>query len=95
MAHILKFVAFVKKNSDAPYRIKRMVFDAVILSNLMYGSEVWLHDSAKHGEKTYMMAIKTLLGVRATTTNNVRLMELELPSLVRRFAIAKESFFLN
>lgn len=39
--HVLKFVAFIKKNNDVPFIVKRRVFDAALASSLLYGCESW------------------------------------------------------
>ena len=46
--HHLKFQAFTKKNSNAPFYIKRQVFMACILTTLLYSCEVWLTNSAEN-----------------------------------------------
>ncbi|KAG0699628.1 hypothetical protein GWK47_025772 [Chionoecetes opilio] len=43
MAHFNKFVSFLHKNNDVPFIVKKRVFDAVVLSAVLYGSTtVWL-----------------------------------------------------
>ena len=39
MPHVLKFVSFIKKNNDVPFRVKQEVFDAALMSSLIYGWE--------------------------------------------------------
>ena len=71
MAHFHKFIAFIEKNSDIPYVIKKRVFDACLLSAILYGCESWLNADLKPVIKIYNWALKTLLGVRPTTCNDV------------------------
>ena len=42
LCHVLKFISFLKKNNDIPFIVKRRVFDAALLSSLVYGCESWV-----------------------------------------------------
>ena len=42
--NVLKFHSFLSKNKDLPYTIKYRVFEACLLSSILYSSETWLHD---------------------------------------------------
>ncbi len=67
--------------------MKRRVFDAALISSLVYGCESWLTSDLRPIIKLYNMGIKALLGVRTTTCNEMSYMELAcvpLPALVRR-----------
>ena len=81
LSHIIKFVAFVKRNNDVPYIVKRRVFDAALMSTLLYGCESWLGADLKPVIKLYNWAIKTLLGVRKSTPNDTCYAEVGCPSL--------------
>lgn len=42
--HVIKFVSFLNKNNDIPFRIeKKRVFEACLMSTILYGSESWLN----------------------------------------------------
>ena len=56
-----------------PY--KKKVFDECIISSLLYGCESWLTNKKKEIERLYHSAIKSLLGVRDTTRNDIILIE--------------------
>jgi len=71
MAHFHKFIAFLDKNRDLPFIIKKRVFDACLLSALLYGCESWLNADLKPVSKLYNWALKQMLGVRLTTCNDV------------------------
>ena len=76
--------------------MSQLVFDAAVISVFMYGCEAWLSPaSSKIGEKMYMAAIKCLLGVRATTTNTVCLVEIGLPSFAARVKRAQKKLMLK
>ena len=58
-----------------PFPYKKKVFDAVITTKIFYGCESWLTDNLKSVESLYMGAVKSLLGVRKQTPNNIVLIE--------------------
>ena len=37
MPHVLEFVSFVNKNNDIPFVVMKRVFDAALMSSLIYG----------------------------------------------------------
>ena len=39
MCHILKFVSFIKKNNEVPFYVKRKLFEAALMSSVLYGCE--------------------------------------------------------
>ena len=43
MAHFNKFVSFLHKNNHLPFAIKKRVFDACLISAILYGCESWLN----------------------------------------------------
>ena len=81
MCHALKFISFINRNNDVPFIIKKKIFDAALMSAMLYGCESWLSGDLKPMEKLYKWCIKQLLGVRRTTSNDICLVELGLPPL--------------
>ena len=81
VAHMNKFVSFLNKNNDIPFIVKKRVFDAVLMSTILYGCESWLNADLRPVVKLYNWAIKLLLGVRKTTCNEICYLELGLPPL--------------
>ena len=53
LSHVIKFVPFMKKNNDMPYIVKRRVFDAALMSALLYGCKSWLGADLKAVTKLY------------------------------------------
>ena len=70
-----KLIIFVTANYDAPFAVKKRVFDAAFTSSILYGCESWLNVPLRSLETFYMKAIKNLLGVRITTPNILCLIE--------------------
>ena len=93
MCQVLKFVNFLKKNNDIPFAVKRRVFDAALMSSLLYGCESWLNADLRPMVKLYNWAIKQLLGVRLTTCNDLCYVELGLPPLKDLVKAKQRKFF--
>ena len=75
-AHIMKFYSFLSKNSDAPFIVKKKVWESALRSAIFYGSETWMTRDLKATESPYLSTIKQMLGVRQTTCNELALIEL-------------------
>ena len=95
MCHVLKFVSFLRKNNDIPYIVKRRVFDAALTSSLLYGCESWVGADIKPVVKLYNWALKQLLGVRRTTSNQVCYAEAGCPPLADLVKYEQHKFFRN
>ena len=93
LSHVIKFVSFVKKNNDVPYIVKRRVFDAALMSALLYGCESWLGADLKPVIKLYNWTIKQLLGVRKSTPNDICYAEAGYPSLQDLVKYRQHKFF--
>ena len=94
MAHVLKFDAFVKKNSDFPFKVKLKVFEAAVVSSITYGCESWLSQAAIASANTlYMSCVKALLGVRKTTPSDLCIIETGLTTLSDRVTTLQQRFF--
>ncbi len=95
LCHVLKFVSFIRKNNDIPFIVKRRLFDAALMSALLYGCESWVCADVKPVAKLYNWAIKELLGVRKTTANLVCYAELGYPSLPDLVRYRQHKFYHN
>ena len=93
-SQILKFYTFLYKNNDAPFYVKRTVWDSALKSSLFYSSETWLTKDLKCAESAYMATLKRLLDVRTSTNNEVLLVETGVPSAVA-FIRHKQLQFLH
>ena len=81
-------------NHDAPFSVKKKVFEAAFSSAILYGCETWLKVPLKPVETLYMTGVKTMLGVRTTTPNLMCLLEAGLPS-VQAMIREKQAKFLR
>lgn len=73
--HIHKFTSFLAKNNDAPYRIKKKVFQCALQASVLYGSETWLVDTTPITNAIFFKPLKQLLGIRQQVPNNIALVE--------------------
>lgn len=93
LSHVLKFVSFVNKNNDTPFIVKRRVFEAALMSGILYGCESWIGADLKPIVKLYNWSLKQLLGVRKTTPNDVCYAEAGYPSLPDLVRLKQHMFF--
>ena len=91
--HVLKFFAFVAKNGNFPLWVKKKVLEAAIVSAILYSCESWLSNSVKVIGRLYMSLVKSLLGVRISTPNDLCLIELGYPTVKGRIQQAQSRFF--
>ena len=90
--HVAKFAAFVAKNIDFPFWIKRRVMDAALMTSVLYGCESWIGRGINAAQSAYMTILKTMLGVRQSTPNDLILLELGYPSLQGRVRDSQRKF---
>ncbi len=53
---ILKCVSFLKKNTDVPFYVKKRIFEAALMSSILYGCESWFNGDLRPIEKLYNWA---------------------------------------
>ncbi len=92
---MLKFVSFMRKDNDIPFIVQRRLFDAALISALLYGCGSWVSADVKPVIKLYNWAIKELLGVRRTTSNLVSYAELGYPPLPDLVQYKQHKFYHN
>ena len=79
-SHARKFYSFLSKNSDAPFCVKKHVWDSALNSAILYGCESWLVKDLKDVQSVYLATVKALLGVRVQTPTDLVYIELDIPS---------------
>ena len=92
--HLNRLNIFLSRNDDAPFFVKRKVFDAAFSSAILYGCESWIDVSLAPVEGMYMTAVRRLLDVRSSTPKLTCLVEAGLPSL-QALIKQKQSKFLR
>ena len=80
MKHSIKYYAFLDRNPDVPFSMKKRVAEACVLSSLLYGAETWFTDSFGKAETMYNKVVKALLDVRNATCTDVCLIEADMAS---------------
>ena len=73
--HIAKFNSFLMKNNDAPFSVKKVVWDSAINGSILYSCETWLTNDLLAAQRPYMNSLKQMLGVRQSTCNELVLIE--------------------
>ena len=86
-------MSFVNKNNDIPFVVKRRVFEAALMSSLLYGCESWLDGNLKPIVKLYNWCLKQLLGVRKNTCNDVCYAESGFPPVNDLVKYNQHKFF--
>lgn len=89
--HVLKFAGFVAKNCDFPFWIKRKVMESALMSAILYSAESWLCKDYGPAQTMYNSVVKSLLGVRRTTPNDICLIEAGCTPLSQRIRIAQRN----
>ena len=90
-AHVIKFEAYVRRNTDMPFPAKKKVFDAALVSAILYSSETWLSPAACNAASPmYAACVRALLGVRKTTATDLCLIEIGIPSLTQYVRTAQK-----
>ena len=80
-SHLMKFSAFVKKNKEAPFPVKELVFQSALSSAVLYGCESWLCNDLQYASSVILSAEKQLLSVRNQTCSDLVRAELGYPDL--------------
>ena len=91
---ITKFSAFIAKNKDAPYSVKKTVWNSAIMSAVLYSCETWLTRDLSAVNSAYRRTIKEMLGVRQSTQTNMMLLEAGLPD-AKPLIFAKQKLYLD
>ena len=94
-AVVSKFVIFCAANSEMPYAYKRRVFDAAVISSLLYSCESWLTKNIKGIEGQDNKLMKCLLGVRKNTSNNLCTLEAGILPVKNIIANKQRSFLIS
>ena len=90
--HARKFRSFLRKNSEAPFAVKRAVWESALISSILYGCETWMSNSLKTVEQLYQHTLKDLIGVRYQTPSDLVYVETGIPPLAAFVAQRQRSF---
>lgn len=92
--HVYKYISFVHKNQDAPFKVKKQVLQAAVNSVLLYACESWLTDNVKCIEAAVLKCLKVCLGVRSQTSSD--LVYIETGSIPMAYEIRiRQKKFIN
>ena len=93
-SHVMKFTSFLTKNNEAPFSVKKAVWQGALNSAIFYSCETWLTPDLKTAESTYMSTLKQLIGVRASTCNDIVLVETGMAN-AKNYITQRQSRFLS
>ena len=91
--HLNRLQIFLSRNYDAPFFVKKKVFDAAFSSAILYGCESWIGVSLEPVERMYMSAVRRLLNVRQSTPKLTCLLEAGIPSIEAVVKNKQSKFF--
>ena len=94
-SHEQKFYSFLSKNLDAPFHIKKTVWEACFSTTYLYGCQSWLSNGLKCISKPYMSTLKAMLGVRTQTSNDIVLVEVGMPDAMTYVQAMQKKFWMK
>lgn len=92
--HVRKFRSFLGKNSEAPFAVKKAVWDSALNASLLYSCETWMTNSLKPVEQMYQHSLKDLVGIRHQTPSDLVYVETGIPPLPA-LLVSKQHKFLT
>ena len=91
---VTKFSAFLSKHPDAPYSVKKTVWNSAVVSAILYSCETWLTKDLSCASSLYRRTVKELLGVRQSTATNIIIVEAGIPD-AKPFILSRQIAFMN
>ena len=94
MFNIARFKSWLEVNENTPFVTKLLVIDNCVLSSILYGFEAWgdLSFIAKRLETIELDLLKSALGVRISTPNNLVYHELKRGSITTKLMDRQQKF---
>ena len=92
--HVFKFYSFLRKNDDAPYVVKKRVWESALCSALFYGCESWFIRDFREAETMYNASLKAMLGVRLSSCNDLVCIEAGEPG-AKGYVLQQQYNFLQ
>ena len=93
--HARKFCSFLRKNSEAPFIVKKSVWESALISSMLYSCETWMNRSSRSAELLYQDTLTDLWGVRYQTPSDLVYVETGIPPLSAFIAQRQRSFLLK
>ena len=95
MVHITSFYSWLAINEDTPIKVKLIVLYVCLFATILYSCEVWVN-LEDVSEKLLMIekkALKSCLGVKASTPDDIVYLELNKANIVSTILDRQYSFF--
>ncbi|KAF0293374.1 hypothetical protein FJT64_008813 [Amphibalanus amphitrite] len=92
---VRKFRSFLRKNNEAPFTVKKAVWDSALNASILYSCETWMTDSLKPVDQMYQHTLKDLVGVRYQTPSDLIYVETGIPPLSARVGQMQRNFLMK
>ncbi len=70
-SHVRIFTSFVSKDVDAPYKVKKVVWERALKGSIFYSCESWMYENLKSASQPYLTTQTLLLGVHSQTCTDL------------------------
>ena len=91
--NIIKFYAFLRRNSNAPLNIKTNILHACIVSSILHNAETWANVNVERLEVSHRRMLRSILGVRTTTCSEFLYVELGVTSIRTQLLLKEWNFW--
>ena len=94
MYNVAKFKSWLDVNKNTPFSIKMLVLDNCVLNSIIYGYEAWgdLSSVSKRLQTIELDLLKSVLGVKKSTPNNLVYHEMNRGSIVPKLMDRQKIF---
>ena len=92
---VRKFRSFLRKNSEAPFTVKKAVWDSALNASILCSCETWMTGSLKPMDQMYQHTLKDLVGVRYQTPSDLIYVETGIPPLSARVGQKQRNFLMK
>ncbi|KAF0287431.1 Aladin [Amphibalanus amphitrite] len=92
---VRKFRSFLRKNNEAPFTVKKAVWDSALNASILYSCETWMTGSLKPVDQMYQHTLKDLVGVRYQTPSDLIYVETGIPPLSARVGQMQRNFLMK
>ena len=91
--NVIKFYAFLRRNSNAPLIMKTNVLHACIVSSILHNAETWANVNIERLEVSHRRMLRSILGVRTTTCSEFLYIELGALSIRTQLLLKEWNFW--
>ncbi len=93
-SHVRIFTSFVSKDVDAPYKVKKVVWESALKGSIFYSCESWMYENLKSASQPYLTTQTLLLGVHSQTCTDL-VVPSNKPLIWKKFQNVKQMCILK